>query len=425
MDYFLFVFYILLFSFLIYRYKIYRYFDLSPKSVLLLFLMKVFAGVAYTFVHYHYYGGGDVNRFHKNALWVYRALADNPLNYLKLVFGWYGEYVPPELAIYEKHILFWGDNGSFFLVRILAIFDIITRQNVYINTIFFEMITMVGLLSLYKIFHYYFPDKKSLLLMCVFAIPSALFWSSGIHKDGLILTCTGLLFMCANDLVVKGFHAIKLFICIICIILLLMIRGYDIIIMFPGLAALYWTYKMPKYKLLKFSFVYAACILLFFFTDSWFHLGFVNFILQKQKLFIEYGLGNSLLRPLMINNHPISFLMTAPHAIYRALFRPNIFQYHTLHELIYAIINTLFLIHCFLLLFFINFKKKKISGLALFCIFYSILMMVFIGWIVPNVGAMVRYTSCVYPFFTLFFVLVADEKKMVSIPILKRLNIFR
>lgn len=422
MDYFLFGFYIFLFSFFIYQYKIYRYFDLSSKLVLILFLIKVFGGVVYTFVHCHYYGGGDVSRFHKNALWVYSALNDNPVNYLKLVFGWYGEYVPPELATYEKHIIFWGDNGSLILVKLLAIFDIFSHQNIYINTIFFEMITMVGLLSLYKIFNYYFPDKKPLLLMCVFAVPSALFWSSGIHKDGLILTCTGLLFMCANDLVIKGFHLIKLAICIICILLLLMIRGYDIMLMFPGMIALYYTYKKPKYKFLKFAVIYSASIILFFVTDIFFELGFINFILQKQKLFIEYGLGHSLLRPLMINKNPISFLITAPHALYRALFRPNIFQYHSAHELVYAIIHSLFLLNCFCLLFFIDFKKKKISGLALFCIFYSLLMMIFIGWIVPNVGAMVRYTSCVYPFFTLFFVLITDEKKIASFEVIKRLK---
>jgi hypothetical protein len=390
---------------------------------LLLFLLKVAAGVVYTFVHQFYYGGGDVLRFHKNALWMYRALANNPIHYLKLVFFWYGEYVPPELAMYEKHIIFWGDNGSLILVKLLAILDIITHQNIYINTLFFELITMVGLLSLYRTFYLYFPDKKTLLLMCVFAIPSALFWSSGVHKDGLILTCTGLLFMCLNDIVVKRFHVFKMIISITCILLLLLLRGYDIIIMFPGLAALYWCYKFPKFKLLKFISVYAFCIVSFFASDSIFNLGFINFILQKQSLFLFYGSGNSLVRPLMINHHPISFLLTAPHALYRALFRPNLFQFHTWHELVYGIINFLFLLNCLVLLFFINFKKYKISGLALFCIFYSVLMMIFIGWIVPNIGAMVRYTSCVTPFFTLFFVLITDEKKLAKWKFFKYLKI--
>jgi hypothetical protein len=385
--------------------------------------LKVSAGVVYTFIHQFYYGGGDVIRFQKNALWMYKALADSPTHYLKLVFFWYGEFVPPELAIYEKHIVFWGDNGSLILVKLLALLNVITHQNIYINTIFFELITMVGLLSLYRTFFLYFPDKKTLLLMCVFAVPSALFWSSGIHKDGLILTCTGLLFMCLNDIVVKRFHIIKALISIACILLLLILRGYDIMIMFPGLIALYWCYKFPKFKFLKFIFIYTFCIVLFFASDAIFNLGFINFILQKQKLFLFYGLGNSLVRPLMINNHPISFLLTTPHALYRTIFRPNIFQFHSWHELVYGIINCIFLFNCFLLLFFVDFKKNKISALALFCLFYSVLILIFIGWIVPNIGAMVRYTSCVMPFFTLFFVVITDEKKLAKWKLLRYLKI--
>jgi hypothetical protein len=250
--------------------------------------------------------------------------------------------------------------------------------------------------------------------MCVFAVPSALFWSSGIHKDGLILTCTGLLFMCLNDIVVKRFHLLKMIISITCILLLLILRGYDIMIMFPGLIALYWCYKFPKYKLLKFVLIYTISIVSFFASDAIFNLGFINFILQKQKLFLFYGLGNSLVRPLMINNHPISFLLTTPHALFRTIFRPNIFQFHSWHELVYGIINCIFLFNCFILLFFVDFKKIKISALALFCLFYSVLILIFIGWIVPNIGAMVRYTSCVMPFFTLFFVVITDEKKLAK-----------
>jgi hypothetical protein len=310
--------------------------------------------------------------------------------------------------------VFWGDNGSLILVKLLALLNVITHQNIYINTVFFEMITMVGLLSLYRTFFLYFPDKKILLLMCVFAVPSALFWSSGIHKDGLILTCTGLLFMCLNDIVVKRFHLLKMIISITCILLLLILRGYDIMIMFPGLIALYWCYKFPKYKLLKFVLIYTISIVSFFASDAIFNLGFINFILQKQKLFLFYGLGNSLVRPLMINNHPISFLLTTPHALFRTIFRPNIFQFHSWHELVYGIINCIFLFNCFILLFFVDFKKIKISALALFCLFYSVLILIFIGWIVPNIGAMVRYTSCVMPFFTLFFVVITDEKKLAK-----------
>jgi hypothetical protein len=243
-------------------------------------------------------------------------------------------------------------------------------------------------------------------------VPSTLFWSSGIGKDGFNLTCIGVLFLTLNQIITQKFSLKKAVLAIVSILFLLADRGYEIVLMLPGLIALYLNFKKGKFKLITYFLCYLISIISFFIVEINLKFGYLNFVLMKQKLFVNEGLGHSSLRPLLLNSSWQSFFLTVPHALYRALFRPNIFQYGSSHELIYAVIHTLYLLMCAGLLFLFFKHRKPISSLAMFCIFYSICLMIFIGWIVPNVGAMVRYTSCAYAFFTLFFVLIVDESKI-------------
>jgi hypothetical protein len=41
-----------------------------------------------------------------------------------------------------------------------------------------------------------FPNRKMVIMLGCFIIPSFLFWSSGIHKEGLIFTGIGLITYC-------------------------------------------------------------------------------------------------------------------------------------------------------------------------------------------------------------------------------------
>ena len=63
----------------------------------------------------------------------------------------------------------------------------------YINIIFYSFISMFGPIAIYRVMNDVYPAKKWQLLIAVFLIPSFLFWCSGIHKDGLIFSCTAVI----------------------------------------------------------------------------------------------------------------------------------------------------------------------------------------------------------------------------------------
>ena len=274
MNFALFVFYALVFSILIYKYRVYNYFKLPPAFVLLLFWLKVFAGFLYLYIHQRYYNGGDSIAFQKDSSLLHQTIFKQPSAFFQILLLPNLHSLKLQFPYIVNHFRFWFDNGSFLVVKMLVVFNLFTFGNIWLNTMFFELFTMIGLLSLFKVFCNYFPDKKSLLLIALFAIPSTLFWSSGINKDGLILTCMGVLFMCLNDLVTKEIQLLKIFLSIISILILFAIRGYEIVLMIPGLVALYWVYKQPSFRFIKFLGCYIFCIALFFFIENQFNKAF-------------------------------------------------------------------------------------------------------------------------------------------------------
>jgi hypothetical protein len=54
----------------------------------------------------------------------------------------------------------------------------------------------LGPLAIFRVMNDVFPNRKMVIMLGCFIIPSFLFWSSGIHKEGLIFTGIGLITYC-------------------------------------------------------------------------------------------------------------------------------------------------------------------------------------------------------------------------------------
>jgi hypothetical protein len=408
-EFFLAIFYLIIGFIAISKFGLYKYFGLSNLNTAWLFIAKAIFALAYLKIHIYLYTNCDSHRFHRDSLIIYNTFFSDFTTYLKLLLYPAGEYIPPDLNSYILKMKMWSDEGAYLIVRFGALANVFSFGSLYINSILYQFVTILGPLSIYKTFGFWYPNKKKMILLaCV--LPSVIFWTSGFHKDGLILTSLGLFFMCASSIVIRKFTWAKFIILLISAYVLLIIRGYELILMIPGLMALYWCFSYPTYRLLKFIICYSICIFLFFKLDSAINMGFTNFIIQKQVLFVTYvGNGNTSLNLLPLIKSGQSFIMQAPNAIYRALILPNFIYVHSKVESYYGIYNSLFLILLILMMFLMFINPKKIKTLSWFCLFFSLSIFLFVGWIVPNIGAMVRYTSVAVPFLCLFFILNINE----------------
>lgn len=176
---------------------------LTSKDVLIGWGVKLGYSLLYLYIFIEYYGNGvlygDSSRFLQDS----RILADiaynQPLEYIKLLFGFADENSEIIWPYIEKtNIWMYGDNGDFIndnrlIIRLNSLIHLISNGNIYIHSLFHVFISFIGVKLLYQVFSNYVKQKK-IFWYALVLIPSVSFWSGAILKESLLILGLGLLF---------------------------------------------------------------------------------------------------------------------------------------------------------------------------------------------------------------------------------------
>ena len=198
-------------------------------------------------------------------------------------------------------------------------------------------------------------------------------------------------------------------ICLTWIILLIM-RNFVVVALLPATIALVICIKKRLNPWAAFSVTYLTAFLLLVFTQYQ-SPSFqpVKIITQRQRDFFELPTASTQLKTNVLQPSIKSLVKNAPQAINHSLLRPYLWEHPTRFLIPLAI--ELFLYHL-LFAFWLVWHKRNKSGVnpfVLCCLCFSINLLLFTGYIVPNIGSLVRYRSLYLPFFI--------------IPILSNLNL--
>ena len=190
MDYLLFVAYLVLFSWLVTKTRFFAKTGLSKPQLVIIFLLKVIAGIFYGWMG-NYYGGlaqmVDTWNYHQNGLLEYQLLTSDPKEYFTNLF--HDPYHQEGLkGFFSSKDSYWNDLKANVFIKILSIFDIFSFGYYYVNVIFYSFISLFGPIAFYRVMADVFPAQKRIILLTTFLVPSFLYWASGIHKEGLIFT---------------------------------------------------------------------------------------------------------------------------------------------------------------------------------------------------------------------------------------------
>jgi hypothetical protein len=187
MDYLLFFIYLTFFAWLVTRTSFFLSTGLTRPQLVIIFLLKVIAGIFYGWMG-SYYGGlaqmADTWGFHYNAKIEYQLLGTNPAEYFTNIFN--DPYPGGAGSFFASSNSYWNDLKGNVFIKLLSIFDVFSFGSYYVNVIFYAFITLFGPMALYKVMNDVFPGRRTILLFAVFFIPSFYYWASGIHKEGLI-----------------------------------------------------------------------------------------------------------------------------------------------------------------------------------------------------------------------------------------------
>jgi len=398
LEYLLFVMYLVLFAWFVTKVKFFARSGLSRSQLIILFLLKVMAGIFYGWIGL-YYGGlaqmWDTWGFHTNSIQEYHLLYNNPHEYFTNLFK--DPYEGGVSKFFGTTDSYWSDLKGNVFIKILSVFNILSLGNYFINVVFYSFFTLFGPIAIYRVMTDVFPGKKMAVLFATFLVPSFLYWTSGIHKEGLIFTGISLIIYCIYFGTKEKKFGFKRIVGLLTgLLLILTLRNFIIVLIIPAIVAWLLSNRWPKYGLAIFSSLYLLFGILFF-ASRYINprFDFPQAVVNKQKEFIDLAGGSSI--PIrQLKPDAISFLINSPQAITLSTIRPYPSDVRHILSLAAAIeVNALLL----MFVLFLIWPKKNLQSknLLYFCIFFAMSILLAIGFSVNNLGAIVRYRSVILP----------------------------
>lgn len=415
MIYLLFIFYSVLFFWLITRINFFKESGLPNKILITLFIVRILSLIVGCYVNLYILANSDSVVFHQMGVEQFHLLFQNPHEYFVDIFQ--SNYPTGYSRLLDDSHSYWNNLKTNLLAKMLSIFDLFSVRSFWINTLFYNFLVFFGCVALYKVFIKIFPKSFYPIVFCIFILPSALFYSSMIHRDGLILLSLSMiiyhLFFMINDHKISWKRIAIIFLFLLVIFLL---RSFVFIALIPALIAWILAQKFSKHAFAIFIIVYSITSILFFtsgFISS--RTNLPQYVSSRQQSFIEIGkAGTSTIPVQPLRPTFKSFLNNAPEALNHTLLRPYLTGINNFQYMPFALEIFLFEVLFFI---FILFHKKifPLNPLIYFCIFFSLTMFLITGYTVPIIGAIVRYRSIYFIFLLLPIVSYINWKKVVQL----------
>ncbi len=400
LTYFLFFFYLFAGTIglhLLIRRKIFPFTIYHTASV---FLFKVLMGCLYGWVFFHYYGGDDTWNFFNESVSETHVFIHHPLFFFKefspefslRLSGFNGWQA---LLFYISHFERW------FMVKGLALLNLLSGKNYYTNVVLFELLTIAGPLLLFKMLSKEFPLRAGMYFLLIFFVPSVIFWCSGIRAEALILFFLSVLIY--NGYAYSRLPARRQVVFIILVLVGLLLIRYQFLLVFtPAYLAYLISLKKKTVLPVFFTRIYLLIGLVFLislFLPAAYQLS--KPVMEAQQGFFRLH-GNTKYGLDSLQPGAWSFIRILPQAVSNSLLRPYPWEGKSLLQSISSV-DVLFML-AGLLLFMLSANRKKHIEHPLYWLFlyYAISQFILIGYTVPFPGAIVRYRSLPYLFLILF-----------------------
>lgn len=392
------------------------------------FLLRIAAGLALWAIYTYVYpdrATADVFKYFDDSAYMYGALGDRPLDYLRMITGigndnahfheFYYRHMNNWVRHYESNLY----NDAHTIIRFNALVRLVSFGEFHVHTVASAFLSLTGLLGIYHAFVRALPGKEKLLAAVVFLVPSVLFWASGVIKESLLFFGIGLLVYQADRMLRDGVRWQDPFLFAFNVVMLFFLKVYVLLSLLPALMLLLWARTTLRPALwIKALLLYGALITiglnLQHVLPGWDILGILT---MKQRDFVGLAIqmnSGSFVMPELLLPDVWLFAKQAPYALGIALFGPVLHPGGGALGLISAAENVGILV--FLLACFIYRKPWSRIDKALLAaiVGYVILLALVIGWTTPVMGAVVRYRTPLLPFLLIGGLVVLDPVRLMA-----------
>ncbi len=169
-----------------------------PKTFVALFLLKLLYGLCFYWVYTSYYGNqqeSDMYKFLSDAQKVYDLTQHKTSNYIHILTGIGINESDDEIT---QQLDFWYQEESASVIndsRMIIRFNLLllpwSGGHLLVHLVIMVFLSFIGLWLLYHCFERFFRGHEIYLLFTCFGIPSVMFWSSGVMKEGPLIFFIG------------------------------------------------------------------------------------------------------------------------------------------------------------------------------------------------------------------------------------------
>lgn len=398
LPYFLFAFYLIVFGWFLLKVPFIKNAGLDSKLVLSLFFCQVIAGIAIGWLSLHYYSSAndywDVNR---EGWKEYQLLRTDPREYFTDLFR--SDYPNGYAGLFDSFQSFWNDLRNNLVIKLVSVFDIFTAGNYYVNSLFFNFLVFFGHIALYRVFIKIYADRSLLIIIGCFLLPSTLYFTSGIHRDGIVfLFLALLLYVVFYTLYEKRLTIKRIMVFILALLMLFLTRNFVLLALLPALVAWVLSARMKWPAIPVFISIYVVAGSLLFNSHLLHFPDPLETITKKQSDFRQLQHSATDIHLDILYPNFSSFIRNLPQALDHSILRPCLVE---LPSPILLPMNIELFIYELLFLTLLFCRRKKITSKQepfITCnLFFTLTMLLFIGYIVPNLGSLVRYRSLYLP----------------------------
>jgi hypothetical protein len=388
------------------------------KHVLLIgFSLKAFSAIL--FGYFYKTGiltGGDTYMYFDDGNIIYNTLKTDPFIYLKLAIGT-NDFTPVPAVItpYTDAMRFWFDSSNYFLVRLNALIRLFSFGVYNVHAIIFAFLSFVGTYNLYLFFEKKVFSKK-VLQFILFGIPSIVFWTSGIHKEAIVIFALGIILYNLDAIIRSDYSKRNVFFAIFGLFVLGYIRFYLLAFLMPLMAAMiiYNRFDTKVSSVKTFLISITAFVVFVLLMDIYSpKLSFLHEFLVRRTHFLNSP-GNMTFQVEGIPHNFYGVLLLLWEAVTNPFIRPLPKDCNFFLSYLASFETIILLIVMIGLMISVRFKSVYKNPYAIFSILFGFSTLFLIGLIVNNSGAIVRYRSIAIPFILIGLCLTRKESRQVA-----------
>ena len=396
----------------------------TQRYFMLALTLKIVGALSFGLVYQFYYGGGDTFSYYYNSSQIYKALTEDFLVGVQLLFG--EDRYDPVYYQYSTNMFFFYDNASMFVVKMAAIFSFFCFNSYAVISVLFAFISFTGLWSLYRTFYEVKPHLYRSAAYAVLFLPSVIFWGSGLMKDTLTIGAVGWLVYSVYKIFIKKENIfISSLVLLAAIYVILSIKIYILLCLLPALIlwiTLRYTNAIKntflRYVVTPFMLLVAALAGYYAIKQvgaeseryslekltetaavtAWWHTH-----VSEQQDGSMYTLGDD-------DYSTTGIIRKILPAINVSLFRPYFWEAKSLMMLFSALESFILLLFTLYVLYRrglkATFQTIKQDYMILFCLIFALSFAFAVGISTYNFGSLVRYKIPMIPFYVAALVMI-------------------